>query len=161
MESWHFERMFISHYVSCVTFHMPPVTCHIFVLFCFFDIFFTKKIKIKYGIFHKKNGQSGGDSWWRVCYQRGLPRLVSFCNKNKNFWFAFAVRSEKDEAEVDISGLRFSREPIEQSQDSIKAFVIQRTNKRSGSQICEIFGNTGKDSSTPTLQGKPLDNILV
>ena len=21
-------------------------------------------------------GQSGGASWWRVCYQRGLPRLV-------------------------------------------------------------------------------------
>ena len=24
----------------------------------------------------KKNGQSGGASRWRVCYQRGLPRLV-------------------------------------------------------------------------------------
>ena len=24
----------------------------------------------------KKIGQSGGASWWRVCYQRGLPRLV-------------------------------------------------------------------------------------
>ena len=25
---------------------------------------------------HKKIGQSGGASRWRVCYQRGLPRLV-------------------------------------------------------------------------------------
>ena len=24
----------------------------------------------------RKIGQSGGASWWRVCYQRGLPRLV-------------------------------------------------------------------------------------
>ena len=24
----------------------------------------------------KKIGRSGGASWWRVCYQRGLPRLV-------------------------------------------------------------------------------------
>ena len=24
----------------------------------------------------KKIGQSGGASGWRVCYQRGLPRLV-------------------------------------------------------------------------------------
>ena len=24
----------------------------------------------------EKNGQSGGASRWRVCYQRGLPRLV-------------------------------------------------------------------------------------
>ena len=33
--------------------HMSRVTCHIF--------FF---------------GQSGEAYWWRVCYQRGLPRLV-------------------------------------------------------------------------------------
>ena len=25
---------------------------------------------------YNKNWQSGGASWWRVCYQRGLPRLV-------------------------------------------------------------------------------------
>ena len=25
----------------------------------------------------EKNGQSGGASRWRVCYQRGLPRLVN------------------------------------------------------------------------------------
>ena len=27
-------------------------------------------------ILQKKVGQSGGASRWRVCYQRGLPRLV-------------------------------------------------------------------------------------
>ena len=37
------------------------------VFFSFFFFFFLKKI-----------GQSGGASRWRVCYQRGLPRLVSY-----------------------------------------------------------------------------------
>ena len=31
------------------------------------------------GFFFFLNEKSGGASWWRVCYQRGLPRLV--------FWF--------------------------------------------------------------------------
>ena len=28
-------------------------------------------------------GQSGGAKRWRVCYQRGLPRLLSLCTENK------------------------------------------------------------------------------
>ena len=28
----------------------------------------------------KKIGQTGGASWWRVCYQRGLTRLVFTCH---------------------------------------------------------------------------------
>ena len=66
LESWNFERMFTPHslshfmfHVSCVLCHVSRVTCHIF----FFNFFFF--------------WQSGGVSWWRVCYQRGLPRLVS------------------------------------------------------------------------------------
>ena len=39
--------------------HMSRVTSHMFFCFCFF-------------------GQSGEAYRWRVCYQRGLPRLVSF-----------------------------------------------------------------------------------
>ena len=54
--SWNFERTFIPHYGSCVTCHVSPVTCPFFCL--------------------KKIGLSGGASRWRVCYQRGLPRLV-------------------------------------------------------------------------------------
>ena len=49
-----------------------PVTCHrsnflfyILIYIFFFLLFLRKKI-----------GQSGGASQWRVCYQRGLPRLV-------------------------------------------------------------------------------------
>ena len=46
-------------HVSRVTCHMSPVTCHLSHVTC-----------------HKKIGQSGEASRWRVCYQRGLPRLV-------------------------------------------------------------------------------------
>ena len=42
----------------------------------FFDILIN--FFIFYSFFReKKIGQSGGASRWRVCYQRGLPRLVS------------------------------------------------------------------------------------
>ena len=50
-------------HVSHVTCHVSPVTCHIFNPTTKF--YTTKKV-----------GQSGGASRWRVCYQRGLPRLV-------------------------------------------------------------------------------------
>ena len=62
-------------HVSCVTCHVSRVTYHlsdvkIFFLHFFFSSFFSF-------FFHpKKIVQSGGPSWWRVCYQRGLPRLV-------------------------------------------------------------------------------------
>ena len=45
--------------------HRSHVRCHVCgVMFCFFWVFFWVFL------------QSGGDSRWRVCYQRGLPRLV-------------------------------------------------------------------------------------
>ena len=55
-------------HVSHVTCHVSRVTCHLsHVIFLFYIyIFFLRK----------KIGQSGGASRWRVCYQRGLPRLV-------------------------------------------------------------------------------------
>ena len=31
----------------------------------------------------KQDGKVGGASWWRVCYQRGLPRLVLLRNRNQ------------------------------------------------------------------------------
>ena len=57
--TWHMSCV-ICH-VSYVTCHMSHVTCH--MSFCLFLFFF---------------GQSGGASCWRVCYQRGLPRLFCF-----------------------------------------------------------------------------------
>ena len=51
--------------MSHVTCDVSRVTClvsHVFFLLVFFLLLFF--------------GQSGEDYWWRVCYQRGLPRLV-------------------------------------------------------------------------------------
>ena len=42
---------------------LPHVTCHVLCMHHNYSYFFVV--------------QSGGSSWWRVCYQRGLPRLVS------------------------------------------------------------------------------------
>ena len=55
-------------HVSRVRCHMSPVKCHVSPVPCQKNyIFFF-------------NGKSVGASRWRVCYQRGLPRLV--CNTN-------------------------------------------------------------------------------
>ena len=59
--------MFTSQNVSCVMCHLSHVTCHVshvtcHILFFYFYFYFL--------------WQSGKVYWWRVCYQRGLPRLV-------------------------------------------------------------------------------------
>ena len=46
----------VTRHVSCVMCHVSHVTCHIFFFFFF--------------------GRNGEAYRWRVCYQRGLPRLV-------------------------------------------------------------------------------------
>ena len=77
--------MFILHDVSCVMCHVSHVTCHVSHVTChlsrvichmstFCFTFLQKKEKFNPS---EKIGQSGGVSWWRVCYQRGLPRLVN------------------------------------------------------------------------------------
>ena len=54
--TWNFEWLFTS-------LHGTHVTCHVSCVMCrMSDVFFLS--------------QSGGPIWWRVCYQRGLPRLV-------------------------------------------------------------------------------------
>ena len=57
----------VTCHVSRVTCHVSPVTCHMSHVSCHVSFFFCLR---------KKIGQSGGASRWRVCYQRGLPRLV-------------------------------------------------------------------------------------
>ena len=49
--------------MSRVRCHVSGVTCQVLHVIFFLYLFFFL--------------QSGGASWWRVCYQRGLPRLVS------------------------------------------------------------------------------------
>ena len=55
----------VTCHVSHVTCHMSRVTSHMSLFFSSFFSFF---------------GQSGRAYWWRVCYQRGLPRLV-YCGE--------------------------------------------------------------------------------
>ena len=57
-------------HVSCVTCHMSRATCHM----------------SQSCIAYKKNGQSGGASRSRVCYQRGLPRLVYILLLLRVYW---------------------------------------------------------------------------
>ena len=71
--------MFIPHYVSCATCYVSRVTCHLSPVTCIFILFLVKKNK-NYLLKSGQSGQSDGASQWRVCYQRGLPRLVSMCN---------------------------------------------------------------------------------
>ena len=59
----HYDQCHMWHvtcHISCVTCHMSLVTCNIFFLLFFFFYF----------------GQHSEASQWRVCYQRGLPRLA-------------------------------------------------------------------------------------
>ena len=60
-------------HVSHVTCHLSRVTCRMSFFFLFSSSFF---------LILKKIGQGGGASRWRVCYQRGLPRLVLDVNTN-------------------------------------------------------------------------------
>ena len=51
----------VTCHMSCVTCQVSGVMCHVSHVIFFLSSFF---------------GKSGGASWWRVCSQRGLPRLV-------------------------------------------------------------------------------------
>ena len=60
--------------VQCVMCHVSRVTCHVsrvtYLVSHVWGHMSQKKIYFLYSV---------GASWWRVCYQRGLPRLVSQC----------------------------------------------------------------------------------
>ena len=66
--------------MSCVMCHVSPVTCHVSPVTCHLSNVKQKKFKDKKKImtffYLKKIRKIGGASRWRVCYQRGLPRLV-------------------------------------------------------------------------------------
>ena len=65
-----FERMFIPNYVSCVMCKVTRVTCH------FFLFILKKNIYIYFFLSLNCFGKKCGATRWRVCYQRGLSRLV-------------------------------------------------------------------------------------
>ena len=67
----------VTCHMSGVRCHMTGVTCQVSGVTTFFFL------------------QSGRASWWRVCYQRGLPRLVASaepcllsCSGNKKSVYA-------------------------------------------------------------------------
>ena len=73
--------MIIPHYLTCVMCHVSRVPCHLSRVKCHMSPVTCQKKNSSYFFFFsflslKKIGQSGGPSRWRVCYQRGLPRLV-------------------------------------------------------------------------------------
>ena len=66
--SWTFERRLTFPHLSCVRCHMSCVRCH--MLYVTFQMSHIKCPILM--------GQSGEASQGRVCYQLGLPRLVSY-----------------------------------------------------------------------------------
>ena len=90
--------MFILYYVlcgmshvSCLMCHVSWVTCHLSHVTCpkfFTNIFYAKKYPLE------EIEQNGGASRWRVCYQRGLPRLVlkPFIRAELNSWNILTIR---------------------------------------------------------------------
>ena len=60
------HMLHITCHVSHVTYHMSRVTCHV------------SHVTINIIIYIFLGGQSGKAYRWRVGYQRGLPRLVSY-----------------------------------------------------------------------------------
>ena len=71
--------------MSCVTCHVSHVTCHLSTVTCHMSHVKKKLLHVLIYLYIyiyffnvKKIGQSGGASRWRVCYQRGLPRLVYY-----------------------------------------------------------------------------------
>ena len=75
-------------HVSHVTCHVSRVTCQMSGVFFFFYIFYY----IYINLFYKKNLQSDGASWWRVCYQRGLPRLVYLHPKEDDIFISASTK---------------------------------------------------------------------
>ena len=70
--------MYIPHYVSCVMCHVSCVTCHVSRVTCHMSKYIFFSLHFFFFLSLKQIKQSGGASRWRVCYQRGLPRLVFF-----------------------------------------------------------------------------------
>ena len=55
----------VMYHMSCVTSHMSRVTCQLSHVNCHMSFYYYFFL-----------GHSGKDCRWRVCYQRGLSRLV-------------------------------------------------------------------------------------
>ena len=82
----------VTFHVSCVTCHLSCVTCHMSLVTCDVSCV-TYHCQMSHVMCHVSCVtchvsyiyffllQNGGASWWRVCYQRGRPRLVFINSK--------------------------------------------------------------------------------
>ena len=78
-------------HVSHVTCHVSRVTCHVSNVKIIFFLHFPLKKKFVY----KHIWQSSEASWWRVFYQRGLPRLVFKQYKVQDIYFIFICVTDR------------------------------------------------------------------
>ena len=76
LSSWNFERMFTFHNMSHVVCHVSRVTCHMSCVMCHISRVTCHMWHVTCDISHFFFWQSGEVYPLRVCYQRGLPRLV-------------------------------------------------------------------------------------
>ena len=83
--------------VTCDRWHVSHVMCHVSRVTCRMSCVRCN---------NKKNGQSGGASWSRVCYQRSLPHLV-LIRKPWQVWPGKAGLSKKQVAIYRKSGQNY------------------------------------------------------
>ena len=77
--------LYATWHMSCVTCHVSCVMCHVSCVMCLVSRVkchmsgFTCQVShvTYFFLFSSFFGRSGEAGWWRVCYQWGLPRLVS------------------------------------------------------------------------------------
>ena len=88
----------------------PPQTCHVLCVTChvFLLLFF---------------GQSGEAYRWRVCYQRGLPRLVSTTLGLQIFSEALPLLKTKADLQC-VVNVQYSKDYIEH-----RYFILRREKK--------------------------------
>ena len=89
--------------------HMSPVMCpmsHVKKNSCFF--------------IPNKIGQSGGAGRWRVCYRRGLPRLVSVALQIQNMFWGNSSNTDYKVTQCVLPNSRLSL--ASQSQDFLMTF---------------------------------------
>ena len=111
LRTWNFKTVFTTPSVSCVIHHISCVTCHMSHVMCHMSCVTCQVSSVTiFFLFW----QSAGASRWRVCYQRGLPRLVSMLIQSKHleelctfiFWLRKIFRkSVPPPAEVSLAGL--------------------------------------------------------
>ena len=78
---------YVMRHASCAMCHVSYVMCHVSCVMCHMSCVTCHLSHITSSFF----GQRVGASQWRVCYQRGLPRLVVHQHFPKSFVMGFLL----------------------------------------------------------------------